>query len=161
MLLQGQCVQTLGSSQHSRQTGCLIGWALTMMSSLHVIRALTNSLGDTLEETQLNWGAEWVRHTEIKKKQTVERKDMWQWILTGTTWTVTFLLCMGDRKQDSYLWRFVLLFFVWLVSHVLWDVPAEAWTGWHEFVLWCCWRNFCSSFSVKLKVEMVTDSICI
>lgn len=52
--LQGQCVQTLESSEHPPQAGCLIGSALTMMSSLHVIRALTNSLGDTLEETLLS-----------------------------------------------------------------------------------------------------------
>lgn len=51
--LLGQCVQTPVSVQHPPQAGALIGWALTVMSSLHAIRALRHIGGNTAQLNDL------------------------------------------------------------------------------------------------------------
>lgn len=78
-----------------------------MMSSLHGIRALTNSLGDTLGENtaqpreteQQRVGGK--RTSTVTSLQEIPTKN-------NNNNNNTFLICMGARTRDSYLWRFVL-----------------------------------------------------
>lgn len=121
-------------SLYSLPARLLIGWLLTMMSSLHGIRALTNSLGDTFEERQLNWGAS----ERVKRAQSESRVESRTWnneclcrnYLNGDIsvllFFILFFFFMGGRKQESCMWRFVLYFFIYFLFVFLYKQTLQA-----------------------------------
>lgn len=99
------------------QADSLIGSALSVMSLLHIIRALTNSLGDTLEETQLVGGTEWVRRPgrHGSGESEIRRAEKLKKVTWNTLQKVPEQHFSGFfyGRQNKYLWRFVLFFLCW------------------------------------------------
>lgn len=90
---QAHCVQTL----LVLFMGLLSDWLLTVMSSLQRRRALTNSLGDTLEERQLNWGASGTC-AELKQREWRAGHETMN-STAGSTWSKTFLFYFFHGRQ--------------------------------------------------------------